>query len=92
METGSKYQCSHSSAILLSSLLASGILGFGDGVSAITIFSDSSTGQLSLGLLISTGAGLINIRHILSYSRTDVLFNTTLCTVQLSLSYLNNFV
>lgn len=48
----------YSSAILLSSLLVSGFLGLGDGVSATMIFSDSSTGQLSLGLLISIGAGL----------------------------------
>lgn len=44
--------------MLLSSLLASGTLGFGDGVSAMTIFSESSAGELSLGLLISIGAGL----------------------------------
>ena len=46
----------HSSAILLSSYFLS--CGFGDGVSATMTFSESSDGQLSLGLLISTGAGL----------------------------------
>ena len=48
--------------MLFSSLLPSGTLGFGDGVSAMTMFSEfsaeSSAGQLSLGLLISIGAGL----------------------------------
>ena len=53
-----KSHFSYSSAMLLSSLLPSGTLGFGDGVSAITILSKSSPGQLSLGLLISIGAGL----------------------------------
>ena len=44
--------------MLLSSLFLSGFLGFGDGVSATIMFSESSSGRVSLGLLISTGAGL----------------------------------
>lgn len=59
-----EYQSSYSSAMLLSSLLPSATLGFGDGVSAMTIFSESlaeSSGALSLGLLISIGAGLQTI-------------------------------
>ena len=55
--------------MLLSSLLASGTLAFGDGVSAMTIFSKSSAGELSLGLLISIGAGLqITLIETLSHN------------------------
>lgn len=49
--------------MLVSSLLGSCFLGLGEGVSATMMFSDSSSrvGQLSLGLLISSGAGLEKI-------------------------------
>ena len=50
--------------MLVSSLLGSCFrLALGDGVSATMMFSDSSSrvGQLSLGLLISSGAGLQKI-------------------------------
>ena len=49
--------------MLVSSLLGSCFLGLGDGISAAMMFSDSSSrvGQLSLGLLISSGAGLQKI-------------------------------
>lgn len=49
--------------MLVSLLLGSFFVGLGDGVSATMMFSDSSSrvGQLSLGLLISSGAGLQKI-------------------------------
>ena len=67
---------SYSSAMLFSSLFPSGTLGFGEGVSAMTIFSESSAGELSLGLLISIGAGLqiTNIETISHNIKTKILW------------------
>ena len=70
--------------MLLSSLLPSETLGFGDGVSAMTIFSESSAessaGELSLGLLISIGAGLrITQIETLSHDIKNTIVSFVFC-------------